>query len=217
MNEWKQKREFWMTFYKITFHHPVIEMNSSSPTVNYSCVSPGTHKSCNRSHQGLYNEIVTCFEEKNEFVKIIIPTIKYNFDMRICSMVSTNEQDIVSPESMDSHTVEISAPGISYRVMRAKDLCITPETNDKYGMYYRDPKDWQTRYGIRPRIVFSNWLTGEEVSERDCIPIAGILVERGLVVNIRFNQSAQKFLQNGEEWESYEISAIGNRIIGRIE
>jgi len=66
--------------YKAVIHLSVIDMDCTSPHINFSCVSPGLNKKCHRSHQGLYNEMVTCLEEKNDFIKIIFPSIKYNFD-----------------------------------------------------------------------------------------------------------------------------------------
>ena len=64
--------------YKAVINKPVIDMNSSTPTTKNLFASPGTNKSCGRSHQGLYNELVTCIEEKDDFVKIFFRNIKYN-------------------------------------------------------------------------------------------------------------------------------------------
>jgi NlpC/P60 family. len=58
---------------------PIIEMNSDFPPPQNPSASPDTGK-CNRAHQGLYNELVDCIEEKDDFVKITMPHIKYRID-----------------------------------------------------------------------------------------------------------------------------------------
>ncbi len=52
---------------------PVIDMNNSFPPPFNAAASPDT-LGCPRAHQGLYNEIVNCLDEKDEFVQIAYGT-----------------------------------------------------------------------------------------------------------------------------------------------
>ena len=57
----------------------IAELNNSFPPPVSPAASPDS-LGCNRSHQGLYNELVTCVQEVDDAVKITYSNIKYNND-----------------------------------------------------------------------------------------------------------------------------------------
>jgi len=64
--------------YQAVIVHPVIDMTCAQPTKHALAVSPSPQQSCSRSHQGLYNEIVTCIKEDHDFVQLSFRSIQYN-------------------------------------------------------------------------------------------------------------------------------------------
>ncbi|TXG76046.1 hypothetical protein E6Q11_05550 [Candidatus Dojkabacteria bacterium] len=56
----------------------IAEMSTTFPVLNNQPISP-QEKSCSRAHQGLYNELVNCLEEKGDQIKIFYNNVIYGF------------------------------------------------------------------------------------------------------------------------------------------
>ena len=99
--------------YMAVINKPVVDMNSSTPTTKNLFASPGANKSCGRSHQGLYNELVTCIEEKDNFVKIFFRNIKYNTNAST-SFFWTEKKNITPLKKMKQKNILQSIPHPEY-------------------------------------------------------------------------------------------------------
>ena len=99
--------------YKAVINKPVVDMNSSTPTTKNLFASPGANKTCGRSHQGLYNELVTCIEEKDDFVKIFFRNIKYNTNAST-SFFWTEKKNITPLQKIKQKNILQTIPHAQY-------------------------------------------------------------------------------------------------------
>lgn len=80
--------------YQAVITHPVVDMTCAQPTKHSLSASPSPQQSCSRSHQGLYNEIITCIKEDHDFVQVSFRSIQYNTNGKV-STFWTEKKNII--------------------------------------------------------------------------------------------------------------------------
>lgn len=95
--------------YKAVIKSIVAEMNNNFPAPYAPSASPETQK-CLRSHQGLYNEIVTVLETHNEQSLIVYDNIIYQVDLpkngKVPNSFWVNNEHLILLQSLPQETLQ---------------------------------------------------------------------------------------------------------------
>jgi len=99
--------------YQAVIKYPVVEMNTTLPVQDNQSVCPGDIKNCHRSHQGLFNEIVTCLQEKGDCVQVAFDTISYRTDGKP-STFWMDKKNIISMQDLTKKGLAAAIPCKTY-------------------------------------------------------------------------------------------------------
>ncbi|MBY0109651.1 MAG: hypothetical protein K2X90_00905 [Candidatus Babeliaceae bacterium] len=90
----------------------ILEMNNSFPSPDKPAASPDTHR-CPRAHQGLFNELIRCVEEKDDHIKVNYDNIIYRIDNKP-STFWTYKNDIIPLSELEKRNMLYAIPHPEY-------------------------------------------------------------------------------------------------------
>lgn len=150
--------------YKAVINTAVVDMNNSfPPPLKDTPIAPGSIQNCNRSYQGLFNQIVECIEERGDAVKVTIENVKYNKSTQPNSNSFWIQKENIIP--IDTLTTPTAIPAMQYGIEPTIVLTY-PWNGFSVGTRFKHVPQCDTREGYA--VTFMNF--SENSLNQGCIP-----------------------------------------------
>jgi len=160
--------------YQAVITQPVIDLTCNKPIKQSLAASPSSDQTNNRSHQGLYNEIVTCIKEHNEFVQVIFQSVTYNTNKKVSSFW-TKKQNITPLKKIKNKKIVSLIPHATY----AQEPTITLiHPWKKFSVGTRFKYSVNSNLLNSYKIMYVNYLTNQIIE--DTIPQIHVIKETKL-------------------------------------